>query len=203
MFEYIKGRLEDTTRDTAVIDAGGVGYEVIVPSSTLNALPHLGETAKLFIHFHVREDTQKLYGFFTKSEREVFRQLMSVSKIGPKVAMNVLSGLPVKDIIYSVQMQDTARLGSISGIGPKTAQRLVMELKGKLHVSEYDLATPVHDTGGRHMSPSSIIRNDAFAAMIALGYNESQVVHALSRVEETLDGETPVEEWIKKALQVI
>jgi Holliday junction DNA helicase RuvA len=202
LFEYISGILEEAEMELAVIDVGGVGYEISIPLSTYDALPKKGKEVKLFIHFHVREDTQKLYGFLTKAEREVFRKLISISKVGPKVAINVLSGLSVKDIVYSVQTGDATRMKAISGIGPKTAQRLVMELKGKLNVGDADLSMPVSKDGGRPETDMSL-RNDAYAAMISLGYNESQVISALARVEQTIEKDAPVEDWIKKALQVI
>ena len=202
MFEYIRGSLEEVIGENAVVEAGGIGYEILVPLSTSEALPGPGEPVKIYTHFHVREDTQKLYGFLTKAEREVFRKLLTISKIGPKVALNVLSGLSVKDIVYSVQTQDASRLKAVSGIGPKTAQRLVMELKGKLAIGDVDLPEPARKGDTEEEVPVSL-RNDAYAAMISLGYNESQVLHALTRVEQAIEPDAPVEEWIKKALQVI
>ena len=202
MFEYIRGILENAEIEMAVIDVGGVGYEIAIPLSTFEALPKKGKTVKLFTHFHVREDTQKLFGFLTEAERDVFRKLITISKVGPKVALNVLSGLSIKDIVYSVQTQDASRLKAISGIGPKTAQRLVMELKGKLDVCDVDVSAPLKK-GEKRAVPDISIRNDAYAALISLGYNESQVISSLTRVEQAVDKDAPVEEWIKKALQVI
>ena len=202
MFEYIMGTLEESEMEGVVIDVGGIGYEISIPLSTFEALPKKGKTVKIFTHFHVREDSQKLYGFLTKAEREVFRKLITISKIGPKVALNVLSGLSIKDIVYSVQTQDSTRLRAISGIGPKTAQRLVMELKGKLDVGDVDVSIPLRK-GDKKADLDMSIRNDAYSAMISLGYNEAQVISAITRVEQAIDKDAPVEEWIKKALQVI
>lgn len=202
MYEYIRGILEVAEMEVAVIDVGGVGYEIAIPLSTFEALPRKGKTVKLFTHFHVREDTQKLFGFFTEAERDVFRKLITISKVGPKVALNVLSGLSIKDIVYSVQTQDASRLKAISGIGPKTAQRLVMELKGKLDVGEINVSVPLKK-GEKRAVPDISVRSDAYAALISLGYNESQVISSLTRVEQAVDKDAPVEEWIKKALQVI
>ncbi len=205
MFEYINGKLAGSTQDQAVIDVNGIGYQLEIPGSTAQQMPHNGEPVKLFTHFHVREDSQKLYGFFTDNEREVFRHLISINKVGPKVALNILSGMSVADLVRSVQTQDSSRFKAVSGIGPKTAQRLVLELKGKLKIET--IATPV-SSGSQNMSGKvhiSQARSDAFDGMLALGYNEAQVVDALARVEETLNEgeEIPVEEWIRKALQVI
>jgi Holliday junction DNA helicase RuvA len=151
----------------------------------------------------VREDAQKLYGFFTKSERELFKKLIGISMIGPKVALSVLSGLSVRDIISAIQTADVSRLKSISGVGLKTAQRILVELKGKLDaISAGESSAPVGRESGKTGAFYSL-RNDAYAALVSLGYNESQVVNALVRVEQTLGKDAPVEEWIKKALKVI
>ena len=202
MFEYICGVLEEIRGDNIVLAVGGVGYDIVAPLSTIEALPSPGETVKLYTHFHVREDTQRLFGFLTKAERNVFRRLITISMIGPKVAINVLSGMSVQDVVYSVQAQDSSRFKAISGVGPKTAQRVVLELKGKLDVG--DIATPA---GARTPQPKTdprlTIRNDAYAALLSLGYNESQVMHSLSRVEQAIEKDAPVEAWIRKALQVI
>ena len=202
MFEYIKGVLEEIEPDSAILDVGGVGYYIQIPLSTHDLLPDIGKTVKLMTHYYVREDTQKLYGFITREEREVFRRLLSISKIGPKVALNVLSGLSVKDIIFSVQTGDPTRLKAISGIGPKTAQRLVMELKGKLNIPSVNISIPLRKSTEKVNSGFSS-KSDAHAAMISLGYNENQVINALLRVEQTIEIDAPVEMWIRKALQVI
>ncbi len=202
MFEYINGVFKEGTIEKVVVDIGGVGYEIFVPLSTYRLLPEIGETIKLYTHFHVREDTQRLFGFLSKAEREIFRKLIGISKVGPKVALNVLSGLSVKDIVYSVQRGDSSRLKAISGIGPKTAQRLVMELKDKLDVGESDILIPSSKDDDKSEYKVSL-REDAHTAMISLGYNETQVANALARVEQTIEADAPVEKWIKKALQVI
>ena len=202
MFEYINGVLEEIEPDSAILDVGGVGYHLQIPLSTYDSLPEIGKKVKLLTHYHIREDSQKLFGFKTKEEREVFRQLLGISKIGPKVALNILSGISVKDIAYSVQTGDPLRLKAISGIGAKTAQRLVMELKGKLNIQIEDDTVPLKKPSGKLNSDSSS-RNDAHAAMVSLGYSENQVINALIRVEQTIEKDAPVEMWIKKALQVI
>lgn len=200
MFEHIRGRLEDAALECAVVECHGVGYEIIIPRSTLEGLPSLGEEVKLFTHFHVREDTQKLYGFLTKGERSVFRLLIGISKVGPKVAINVLSGLSVGELVQSVRMSDASRLSSVSGIGPKTAQRLVMELRGKLDGLGETESMPMSQSG---VAGPPLVRNEAHVALVSLGYGESQVRGALARVEQAVEGDMPVEEWIRKALQVI
>lgn len=203
MFEYIKGVLEHATTESAVIDIGGIGYILFIPLSTYDGLPETGETVKLFTHFHIREDMQKLYGFVSEAERTVFRQLIGISKIGPKVALNVLSGVSVKDLVYSVQMGDSSKLKAVSGVGAKTAQRLVMELKGKLALDNIKIPERVRKQSANFYSQSLSLKEEAHAALLSLGYNEPQVNNALIRVEQTLETDISVEEWIKKALQVI
>jgi len=201
MFDYIKGALAEKTIGQAVIEAGGVGYLLVIPLSTYQELPPENRDVKLYTHHYVREDMQRLYGFYTKREREIFEQLIGVSKIGPKTAISILSGVSTDDLITCVNQSDASRLRKIPGVGDKTAQRLVMELKGKLGLPGQG---PAHHaisgkSGAHHAHP----RSEAFDAMITLGYIEKQVQVALSRVESVIDADAPAEEWIKKALQVI
>ncbi len=201
MFDYIKGVLVEKTIGAAVIEAGGVGYSLIVPLSTYEMLPAPGQEVKVLTHHYVREDAEKLYGFFSKGEREIFRQLIGISKIGPKTAISILSGVSTGDFIECVNKCDASRLRRIPGVGDKTAQRLVMELKGKLCApqEEGQRAEASFSVNG----PMNNSRSEAFDAMISLGYVEKQVLAALARVESIVDKSDPAETWIKKALQVI
>ncbi len=156
---------------------------------------------KIYIHYQVREDAHKLYGFFTKTEKEIFRQLIGITKIGPKVALSVLSGISIDDLVRSINAADPSRLEKIPGVGPKTAQRLVLELKGKLGSAE--MSSPQTISRVSVTTQSTLVRDEAFEAMISLGYNDKQVSKALARVEQTTTGDAVVEEWIRKALQVI
>jgi len=154
----------------------------------------------LHIHYLVREDAHKLYGFLSKTEREMFRHLISITKIGPKVALSVLSGITVNDLVNCINSGDSRRLEKIPGVGQKTAQRLLIELKGKVGSS---LVSGISE-GSMVVNPANIkIRDEAFAAMVSLGYNDKQVQKAFSRVEQTVSASAPVEEWIRKALQII
>jgi Holliday junction DNA helicase RuvA len=202
MIDYIRGILGDKEVTHVTIEANGVGYGVGIPLSTYEKLPAPGEDVKLYIHYQVREDAHKLYGFFTKTEKDVFRQLIGITKIGPKVALSVLSGISISDLIQSINASDPSRLEKIPGVGPKTAQRLVLELKGKLgsvsvSTTQNSPRAPIHFVN------SLGVREEAFEAMVSLGYNDKQVEKALLRVEQTVSADAPVEEWIRKALQVI
>jgi holliday junction DNA helicase RuvA len=204
MIDYIRGILTVKELGTITIEANGVGYAASVSLSTYEQLPGIDAKTVVYIHYHVREDAHKLFGFFSREEREIFRQLISVSKIGPKVALNVLSGVSIHDLIQSVNHGDPSRLQKIPGVGSKTAQRLVMELRGKLGtmgavtIKGKPITLPVSGSSAEMSG-----REEVFAAMIALGYNEKQVNRALDRIEPETAKDEPVEIWIRKALQVI
>jgi Holliday junction DNA helicase RuvA len=184
----------------ASIDANGVGYELYITLSTYEKLPSIGFEARLFTHFYVREDTQKLYGFLTKAEREIFRQLIGVSSIGPKTAIGILSKISPEELVKCLAVGDPSRLTKIPGVGAKTAERLILELRGKLRAGPFE-GSPA---GAIHAAAEPGAGNEAYEALLSLGYNEKQVARAIERVRQVAaDKELPVEEWIKKALQVI
>jgi Holliday junction DNA helicase RuvA len=201
MFEYIRGSLAQKTPAEAVVEAGGVGYSLVIPLSTYEKLPLPGEAVRLLCHHYVREDTEKLYGFLSTLERDIFRQLIGISNIGPKTAIAILSGITPRELITCVNKGDASRLRKVPGVGDKTAQRLIVELKGKLSSASVEAET---DSAG---DPSGTThtedRSQAFDAMLSLGYSEKQVQAAFSRVQSVIAADAPVEEWIKKALQVI
>jgi len=132
MFNYIKGRLASKAPTQAVIEAGSIGYELMIPLSTFDALPAVDQEITLLTHFHVREAIQQLYGFMTTAERDVFRLLISVSGIGPRSALLILSGIGIKSFKTAIINGDTELLKSISGVGRKTAERIVLELREKV-----------------------------------------------------------------------
>ena len=201
MIEYIRGILNEKEVTHVALEAHGVGYGVSIPLSTYESLPAPGTEVVLYIHYHVREDAHKLYGFYTKTEREMFRLLIGITKIGPKVALNILSGITISDLVRGINAADPSRLEKVSGVGAKTAQRLVLELKGKVgSVSVQDIGAI---SGDPAVYKSGGTRDEAFAAMVSLGYNEKQVTKAFTRVEQAVTAHAPVEEWIRKALQII
>ncbi len=187
------GRLTGVVGEKAppqiLIDCHGVGYEVWVPMSTFYHLPAVGETASLLTHFVVREDAQILFGFLSASEREAFRQLIKISGVGPRTALGILSGLSVADLAKAIQEQEAHFLVKIPGIGKKTAERLLLELKGKLELlSEPALLDPMGQ-GGEHA--------DVLQALVALGYSEKEAKLALKNLPSALS----VSEGIKWALK--
>ena len=171
-----------------LVDAHGVGYEISVPMSTLYDLPPAGQPVTLVTHLVVREDAQLLYGFLTEGERTAFRALIKVSGIGPRMALAVLSGLSVDDLSRAVAEQETGRLTRVPGVGRKTAERLLLELKGKL--------APVAEAaqGGGVLFSSS---DDILRALVALGYSEKESAAAVGRLPEDIS----VKDGIRQALK--
>ena len=187
MIGKLSGTLLEKSPPQVLIDCGGVGYEVDVPMSTFYGLPHLGEKVALLTHFVVREDAQLLYGFATATEREAFRQLIKVSGVGPRMALSLLSGMSVAELAQAVTAQEAGRLVKVPGIGKKTAERLLLELKGKLGP---DLALP-----GAAVQTDA--QSDIVQALIALGYNEKEAAAAI----KLLPVDIGVSDGIKAALK--
>jgi Holliday junction DNA helicase RuvA len=187
MIGKLTGTLSEKAPPQILVDCNGVGYEVQVSMSTFYNLPNLGERVSLLTHFVVREDAQLLYGFGTAVEREAFRQLIKISGVGPRTALSVLSGMSVAELSQAVSLQDAARLVKVPGIGKKTAERLLLELKGKLGP---DLGLPAAAT------PTDA-QADIVQALVALGYNEREAGAAL----KALPADVAVSDGIKLALK--
>ena len=188
MLGRIHGTLVHVNPPDILVDAHGVGYEISVPMSTLYDLPPAGQPVTLVTHLVVREDAQLLYGFLTEGERTAFRALIKVSGIGPRMALAVLSGLSVDDLSRAVAEQETGRLTRVPGVGRKTAERLLLELKGKL--------APVAEAaqGGGVLFSSS---DDILRALVALGYSEKESAAAVGRLPEDIS----VKDGIRQALK--
>ena len=189
MIGRLQGTLAAKNPPQVLIDCHGVGYEVDVPMSTFYHLPGLGEPVTLLTHFVVREDAQLLYGFATAPERDAFRQLIKVTGVGPRMALGVLSGLGVQELAQAITAQETGRLVKVPGIGKKTAERLLLELKGKLGA---DLAV----AGGVMRSDASA---DILNALLALGYSDKEALLAMKQVPDGAD----VSDGIKLALKAL
>jgi Holliday junction DNA helicase RuvA len=190
MIGKLTGTLLEKNPPQILIDCHGVGYEVDVPMSTFYNLPALGDKTALLTHFVVREDAQILYGFGTASEREAFRQLIKISGVGPRTALSVLSGMSVADLAQAVSAQESGRIVKVPGIGKKTAERLLLELKGKLGV-DLPLLGATNAVGES--------ANDIQQALIALGYNEKDAAAAL----KALPKDVGVSDGIKLALKTL
>jgi len=190
MIGRISGILLDKTPPLALIDCNGVGYECEVPMSTFYLLPQVGEKVTLLTHFVVREDAQLLFGFGTNQERLMFRQLLKVNGIGAKSALAILSGLSIDELIQAVSLQEAGLLTRVPGIGKKTAERLLLELKDKFTL---DSALSMKGSG------ITSISQDVLNALIALGYNERESLNAV----KSLDMNLTVNDGIKQALKYL
>jgi holliday junction DNA helicase RuvA len=189
MIGKITGVLIHKAPPSIVVDVNGVGYEIDVPMSTLYALPANGEKVSLVTQLIVREDAHLLYGFATEAERGSFRQLLKISGIGPKVALAVLSGLSVDELASAIASQDIARLTRIPGIGKKTAERLLLELKGKALGGEVGMGK----TNLQQLAPTSDVLN----ALLSLGYNDREAALAMKGLPEDVS----VSDGIRLALK--
>ena len=189
MIGRLTGKLIEKRPPTVVLEVQGVGYEVDVPMSTFYQLPATGSAVTLYTHMVVREDAHLLFGFATDEERQVFRQLVRISGVGARTALAVLSGLSASELYHAVSTQDGARLTRIPGIGKKTAERLLLELRDKLAAGA---ATAVAGS-------AAAVRSDVVNALIALGYNEKEAVAALGKIAP----ETSVQDAIRQALKLL
>jgi holliday junction DNA helicase RuvA len=188
MIGKLTGILVDKNPPEVVVDCNGVGYEVAVPMSTFYHLPATGERVSLLTHFIVREDAQLLYGFATISERQTFRELVKISGVGPRTALAILSGMGVADLAQAISLQEVGRLVKVPGIGKKTAERLLLELKGKLGV----------DMGSQAQAGTDA-QKDILQALLALGYNDKEAAAAL----KALPADIGVSDGIKLALKAL
>ncbi len=188
MIGRLTGTLLEKTPPTICVDVHGVGYELDVPMSTLYGLPEVGAQVSLYTHLVVREDAHVLYGFATGAERHAFRQLLKVTGVGARTALSLLSGMTVDELAQAVTLQEAGRLTRVPGIGKKTAERLLLELRGKLGADIPGLGSPV-DAG----------HADIVNALVALGYSEKESVAVLKNVPAG----TPLAEGIKLALKAL
>jgi Holliday junction DNA helicase RuvA len=197
MIALLTGRLAVKAPTTVTLDVQGVGYEVFIPLSTYYALPGINDAVTLNIHTHLREDAIQLYGFLTGAEKESFLLLTAVSGIGPKLALSVLSTLPVPDLLSAIQAGDIEKLATVPGIGKKSASRIALELKEK--------AARIHPAAGLvsrgTSSPEDSLRDDALSALVNLGYRSGDVKEAIRRI---LGGAAPpsvLQDVIRDALK--
>jgi holliday junction DNA helicase RuvA len=187
MIARLNGLLIEKSPPLIIVDCNGVGYEVEVPMSTFYNLPEVGQKVQLLTHFVVREDAQLLYGFGSEQEKNTFKQLLKVNGIGAKSALSILSGVSVDDLVHAVSQQEVGMLTRIPGIGKKTAERLLLELKDKFTVTGSSTAQP----------QAKSATHDILNALVALGYNEREASAAV----KLLDKDVSVTDGIKQALK--
>ena len=189
MIAHLRGKLAQKSPARVIVDVNGVGYEVFIPLTTFTALPEPGAEVSLDIHTHVREDVIALYGFSTRRERVIFERLMTISGIGPKLGVTILSGGSVEGLVDAIKRSDLARLTAIPGVGKKTAERIILELKDKLQ----DFGEP---------QQKSSVEADVLSALENLGYNRALAEGALRRAVDG-DRDAPFDVLFKRALQLL
>ena len=197
MIASLTGRLAFKAPTHLVLDVQGVGYEVFIPLSSYYGLPNLSETTSLNVHTHVREDAIQLFGFLTSQEKDAFVLLTSVSGVGPKLALSVLSALPVSDLVSAIQSGDVEKLTTVPGIGNKSASRLVLELKdkvGKLHPG----LLPAHDSARQEQDATF---DDALSALVNLGYRPLDAKEALKQVKKFHPEPILIKDMIRESLK--
>jgi Holliday junction DNA helicase RuvA len=197
MIAHLKGQLTYKSPEYTIVDVNGVGYQVFTPLSTYYALPSSGQTVSLMIHTRVREDELKLFGFLTEEEQTIFQKLITINKVGPRLALGILSGMSPEDLLSAVMNNDAAKLSTIPGVGKKTAERLTMEMKDKLA----DMALTMEhqpDSG-----PTQGFYDDALSALLNLGYKKPEAEKALKTIYNQNGKDASLEELIKESLNVL
>lgn len=187
MLSYIIGEVAEISGDTVVIENNGIGFNVKTSGMTFDNLPPVGDMAKIYTYLHVREDAMQIFGFLTKDELEVFKLLLNVSGIGPKGALGILSAISTDDLRFAVLSDDVNLIKSCPGVGAKTAQRLIIELKDKLKVEEaFEMALNNRNkaNAAAEQDNSIIVMNDAVEALVSLGYSSKDAIKAVKKVDD-------------------
>ena len=194
MIAHLKGKLTNKSPDHSIVDVNGVGYKIFTPLSTYYSLPKPGESVSLRIHTRVREDELKLFGFLTEEEQTTFEKLITINKVGPKLALGILSGLSPANLLSAIMNNDAARLSTIPGVGKKTAERLALEMKDKLSDLAFEMEhqSDTKSHGGFY--------EDALSALINLGYKKPQAEKALKTAYNDNGKNSSLEDLIKESL---
>ena len=202
MISYIKGKLADVAADSIVIDVSGIGWQVYVPGQVIDRLPAVGETVKIHTWLQVREDAMTLFGFLTKDDLRIFKLLIGVNGIGPKNALAVLSVMTTDDLRFAILGDDPKAIAKTPGVGTKTAQRLILELKDKISLGDAFEQKLAHVPKAEE--DASGVKAEAVMALTALGYSSSEAFRALNGIEitETMDVETLLKQALKNMAMI-
>lgn len=200
MISYIRGELAAIEEDKVIVDVNGVGFGIYIPAQAMNLLPQVGEEVKLHTYMNVREDAMQLYGFATRDDLNVFKLVIGVSGIGPKGGLGILSKLSADELRFAVMAHDVKTISSAPGIGKKTAEKLIIELKDKLSIEDV-LTRKDEDIVSAGTPASNQVQAEAVQALVALGYSNSESMKAVKKV--TVTDETTVEDVLKLALKNI
>lgn len=189
MIAYVKGIIEDITEDNVVIDVGGVGINVRISADTAARLPGVGETAKLYTYTYVKEDSFLLYGFLSRSELSMFKQCITVSGIGPKGGLAILSVMDADSLRFAIMSGDTKAISRAPGIGARTAQRLILELKDKISIDDTMINKEIAANAAGQMNADSPQKREAVEALVSLGYGQAESLKAVNAIEDIEDME--------------
>ena len=198
MYAYIKGILAEVNTDSIVIENQGIGYQLYVSLQALEELPAIGMEVKVYTYLHVREDAMVLFGFPDREDLKMFQMLLTVSGVGPKGALGILSALSGDDLRFAILSGDSKAISKAPGIGAKTAQRVILELQDKVSLEDAFETKTAHIAGGNVMV-NGTVKNEAIQALVALGYSSSEAMKAVSQVE--ISQEHKVEDVLKLALK--
>ena len=200
MIALINGKIAYKGISSIVVDANGVGYRIFIPLTTFYELPEAGEHVTLHVHTHVKQDAINLFGFYTIQERDLFQLMISVSGIGPKIAMNILSGITANDLLQAISRGDLGKLMSIPGVGRKMAERLILELKEKvikkMMMEQIPAADDQHKAG-------EMIKEDVLSALVNLGYKNNTAKDAVDKVMQVSKEDMTLDQLLKKTLKIL
>lgn len=204
MIAWVEGVLRDKAPTRVVVDVQGVGYELLISLNSYAALPDAGKTVAMHVHTHVREEAIQLFGFATPGERDVFELLLRASRVGPKLAQTVLSGMEPGELLTSLESGDLTRLCRIPGVGRKLAERMVVELRERAAELGRVLASPGAGSGDPASRPTARdAPESAVSALVNLGYPRAKAERVIEQAAGEVDAEAPIEDWIRAALRTL
>ncbi len=200
MIAYVKGIIEDITEDNAVIDVNGIGYNVKISADTASRLPGIGEAVKLYTYTCVREDAFQLFGFLTRSDLEIFKKLITVNGIGPKGGLAILSVMDADDLRFAIMSGDAKAISKAPGIGAKTAQRVILDLKDRISIDDEMISREIAQGSAASLRADTPQKQEAIAALVSLGYGQAESTKAVNAIEdiETLDSGAVLKAALKK-----
>lgn len=200
MIAYVKGIIEDITEDNAVIDVSGIGYNVKISADTASRLPGIGEAVKLYTYTCVREDAFQLFGFLTRGDLEIFKKLITVNGIGPKGGLAILSVMDADDLRFAIMSGDAKAISKAPGIGAKTAQRVILDLKDKISIDDEMISREIAQGSAASLRADTPQKQEAIAALVSLGYGQAESTKAVNAIEdiETLDSSAVLKAALKK-----
>lgn len=200
MIAFVKGIIEDITDENVVIDVNGVGYNVKISADTASKLPGYGEEIKLYTYTSVREDAFWLYGFLTRSDLEIFKKCITVNGIGPKGALSILSIMDADSLRFAIMSQDAKAIAKAPGIGAKTAERLILDLKDKIKIDDTLIQKEINQTQNGNTFADSAVKTEAVEALVSLGYGRTESIKAVNSIEgiDTMDSGAVLKAALKK-----